>query len=277
MTCPHCGTAGVGAPFCTACGADVREAPSRVATQAPPPTSDPMPRLVACPACGAPNAASRRACGRCREPFDDGADREDTAEQPIQPEPAARENPSGLLVLATVLAVLAGLAVLVAILSARGIGPLATDSGDVLGNAEVAEIVSVRASSERRPSDEPAHSAEHVVDGSASTAWVAEDGGQPWVELELAEAAEVTGIVLWNGNQGDDAFSRHDRVAQLRIETDERSFTVDLLDARGPLAIDLPEPVPASRLRLVAEEVFSGDEIAGAALSRVVVRVRPEG
>ncbi len=240
-----------------------------------PPEADP--RLVACPTCGAPNAGSRTSCGRCHADLaGDPATAQGVGEDDHGAEGEA-ERPSSLLIATTVIAVLAGIAVLVALLSARGVGPLATDAGDVLGDAELAPIAAVRASSERRPSDDVSYVAEHVVDGDASTAWVAEDGGEPWIELELADVGEVTGLVLWNGNQADDAFGRHDRIAELRIETDDRAFEVDLLDSRGPLAIDLPEPVPASQVRLVAEEVFSGDEVPGPALSRVVVRVLPEG
>ena len=235
------------------------------------------PRLVACPSCGAPNAGSRTACGRCHGDLADGPDAPQGGGEDDPNADGEAERPSGLLIATTAIAVLAGIAVLVALLSARGVGPLATDAGDVLGDAELAPIAAVRASSERRPSDDVSYVAEHVADGDTATAWVAEDGGEPWIELELVDVAEVTGLVLWNGNQADGAFARHDRIAELRIETDERTFEVDLLDSRGPLAIDLPEPVPASQVRLVALEVFSGDEVPGPALSRVVVRVQPEG
>lgn len=277
MTCPHCGAPDAGASLCSACGTDNRARGTRVATHPDAGDEPPAPRLVACPACGAPNAASRLGCGRCHSDLHGDPDGTPPAGTPA-PQVAvdSGDGPSSLLVVATVVAALAGIAVLVAILSARGIGPLAAESGDVLGDAEIAEIAEIRASSQRRPSEELSYEAEHVLDGDASTAWVAEDGGEPWLELELTEVAEVTGLILWNGNQADDAFGRHDRVAELRIETDERSFAVDLLDARGPLAVELPEPVPASHVRLVVEEVFRGDEVAGPALSRVLVRVAPE-
>ncbi len=267
--------AGHGARVVAMATAHVSGPVSGATTMSSPPEADP--RLVACPTCGAPNAGSRTACGRCHGGLADGpAGASGVAEEDPGAEGDA-ERPSNLLIAMTAIAVLAGVAVLVALLSARGVGPFATDAGDVLGDAELASIAAVRASSERRPSDDMSYVAEHVADGDTSTAWVAEDGGEPWIELELVDVAEVTGLVLWNGNQADDAFARHDRVAALRIETDERAFEVDLLDSRGPLAIDLPEPVAASRVRLVVEEVFSGDEVPGPALSRVVVRVLPEG
>ncbi len=279
MSCPSCGAPDAGASFCSVCGSDNRNEPGHVATRTHPETQAPAPRLVACPSCGAPNAASRELCGRCRsdlhgEPGSAPPNGSGPSRGAADDSPA--DGPSSVLVLATVVAALAGIAVLVAILSARGIGPLAAESADVLGDAEIAEISEIQASSQRRPSEDLSYEAVHVLDGDPSTAWVAEDGGEPWIELELAASAEVTGLILWNGNQADDAFARHDRIAELRIETDDRSFAVDLLDARGPLAVDLPEPVETAQVRLVVEEVFRGDEVAGPALSRVLVRVQPD-
>lgn len=280
MSCPNCGAPDGGASFCSVCGSDNRTEPGHVATRTEPAGSESLPRLVACPACGAPNAASRQVCGRCRSELHgepDGTPPNGMAPRSLAADETPADGPSGVLVLATVVAALAGIAVLVAILSARGIGPLAADAADVLGDAEIAEIAEIQASSQRRPSEEVSFDAAHVLDGDISTAWVAEDGGEPWLELELTERAEVTGVILWNGNQADDAFARHDRVAELRIETDDRSFAVDLLDARGPLAVELPEGVETRHVRLVVEEVFRGDEVAGPALSRVLVRVEPDG
>jgi hypothetical protein len=178
-------------------------------------------------------------------------------------------------VVATTIAIVAGVAVMIAILSAQGIGPFAPDVADVLSDAETAEVVGVRASSERQSETEFGYGAENVVDGDTETAWVAGQEAPAWIELELADVTEVRGIVVWNGYQATDRFARHDRVSSLTIETDDASFTVDLLDARGPLAVDLPESVPASRVRLIAEEVFSGDEVAGPSLSIVEIRAVP--
>ena len=277
MSCPSCGAPDAGASFCSVCGNDNRNEPGHVTTRTEP--EAPAPRLVACPSCGAPNAASREVCGRCRSDLhgEPGSAPSNGSGPPTaRADETPADGPSGVLVLATVVAALAGIAVLVAILSARGFGPLAAETADVLGDAEIAEISEIQASSQRRPSEDLNYEAIHVLDGDPSTAWVAEDGGEPWIAFELAETAQVSGLILWNGNQADDAFARHDRVAELRIETDDRSFAVDLLDARGPLAVDLPEPVETAQVRLVVEEVFRGDEVAGPALSRVLVRVQSD-
>lgn len=235
--------------------------------------SDTVRRLVACQVCGAPNAFSRLTCGRCHRDLSADPDGLVTEHDPPVVEFGEEDGPSGILVVASVLAVLAALAVIIALLSARGIGPLGAETTDVLGDANLAEVVAVQASSVRRPADDMTYDAEHVLDANPSTAWVAEDGGEPWIELQLAEPADVKGLTLWNGNQAEGFFSRHDRIATLRIEAAADTFEVDLLDARGPLAVDLPEPIRTDRLRLVAETRFSGDEIAGAALSRVAVRL----
>lgn len=234
----------------------------------------PEPRLVACPSCGAPNAASRVSCGRCKSDLH-GDPSTPSAEAPTQTVPDESDGPSVLLVVATVIAVVAGIAVMTAILSAQGIGPFAPDLEDVLAEEETAEIVGVRASSELVSDSGPGFGAGNVVDGNSETAWVAGREAPEWIELELAEVTEVLGLVIWNGYQAGDRFARHDRVSSLMIETDDRRFTVELLDTRGPLAVELPEPVPASRVRLIAEEVFSGDETAGPSISLVEVRTRP--
>lgn len=234
----------------------------------------PEPRLVACPSCGAPNAASRARCACCKQ--DLHTDPSSSANDVVAPQaPEDSEGPSVLLVVATVIAVVAGIAVMTAILSAQGIGPFAPDVAEVLREEETADVVDVRASSELVSENGPGFSAGNVVDGDSETAWVAASEAPAWIELELGEVTDVHGVVIWNGYQAGERFGRHDRVSSLTIETDDRRFTVDLLDTRGPLSVDLPEAVPASRVRLIAEEVFSGDETAGPAFSLVEVRTRP--
>lgn len=230
---------------------------------------------MACPACGAPNAASRVACARCAASLHSEQPDEAGTDASSAPAPAAVERPSFVLMTATVLALVAGLGMLAAILSARGVGPLAQETPtDVLSDAEAAEVVDARASSERPPSEDRAYAAENVLDGDTQTAWVADSDGTQWIELELDGLTQVVGLVLWNGYQDGERFALHDRISSLRIVTDEHHFTVDLLDTRGPVAIDFPEPVAASRIRLVGAETFSGDEVEGAALSLVEVRAR---
>ncbi len=231
---------------------------------------------MACPECGAPNASSRERCARCRTDLHEGPD----AGPEPDPDTSARspvegDGPSLVLVVATVVAVVAGLGVMAAILTAQGIGPLAAEVPDVVGDAETATVVEAQASSEREPSEDRDYAATNVLDADPSAAWVAGEGGRAWIQLELSEVEEVVGLVIWNGYQDDDRFARHDRVSSLTIETDDRRFKVDLLDTRGPMAVDLPEAVPASRVRLVADEVYSGDEVEGPALSGVEVRTEP--
>lgn len=235
---------------------------------------------MACPDCGAPNAASRQQCARCKtdlhgDPETTSAAIAQAAAGDAEEAAAERDGPSRAVIAGTVIALVAGIAVMIAILSAQGIGPFAPDVADVLADAEAVEVVDVRASSELPSDDDGDYEAGNVIDGSTGTAWVAGRGAPGWIELDLGEVTDVVGIVVWNGYQADDRFSRHDRVSSLVIETDDRRFAVDLLDTRGPLAVDLPEPVPASRIRLIVEEVFSGDEVDGPALSLVEVRTTP--
>lgn len=246
-----------------------------------------------CPVCDGANAASRYFCGRC------GATLRPGARLPDQPlpspaltgyaagapaatpaAPAARDSgvPATLLVV-TVLASLAIVGVLLTILSARGVGLFAGPVPSTTpGEPVPVEAVSAQASSEVPPSGEVTYGPANLLDGDATTAWkegVAGDGEGEWVELRFAAAVAVTRLLVWNGYQRPGHFRDNNRVASARLEVGDRVFTADLLDVDGPQAIDLPEPVPADRVRLAIAAVHPGMRYEDTAISRLEVHVRP--
>lgn len=263
--CPRCAARVAGeANFCTVCGKRLRSARPLRATTVEPRPSEP-PALVACPRCGAVNAASRPRCGRCgRDPAAPLGVDEEVDERPA----ASHEGRPAALLLVTLLAGLAMVGVLFTILSARGIGPFA---GPVDARHEpapdVLDVVWTRASSTVSPSGE----APNLVDDDPTTAWQAATGRgrQPWVELGLASPSPVGRLLVWNGHQHGDAYAEHGRAARLRLEIGQRSFVADVVDVSGPQAIDLPEPVTASRVRLTVVRTRPGARYADVAISGV--------
>lgn len=291
MACPSCG-ADVRTHYCQACGAAVGTAGTVGAATAAERPSSPEPRgsapqpaepdglvgpaLLACPACGAPNAASRASCGHCGGSFGPD-DPEATGEMaavrppparathPVAPPVPARpgtgdaveRGPVRALVVVSVIAAAGAVVLALALLGARGVGPFATSSTEVLADAEVVAVAGVLASS-------AAQDADNAVDGDAGTAWVPAEESRPWIELELAEAAEVDGVALWPAEGR--------RPATVRLATDEHAFHAALLDLDGPVIIELPEAVPASRVRV---ELLAGHGTDRPGLAGVEVRQSP--
>lgn len=260
-------------------------------------------RLVACHRCGAVNAASRRRCARCRADIsidspeldgeraasDDaaslhapgasampvgsgvagGGDRggsRDTAEPPLP----------GVLVLATVIASIAVLAVAFTMLSARGVGPFGGPGAEPTDPTQAAgvEIADITASSALPPAGSTTYDAANLIDDDPTTAWnegESGDGAGERLELTLAGPTDVTGLLVWNGYQAGDDFAQHNRVRMLRLDIGDRIFRVRLLDRRGPQAIDLPAPVTAERIGLEIVATFPGNRYNDAALSELEV------
>lgn len=187
----------------------------------------------------------------------------------------------GMLILVTIVVSVAALAVALTMLSARGIGPFAGPSPDSELPSETAtiEVAAVAASSSLEPEGATTYDAANLIDGDPTTAWnegEPGDGEGQWVDLVLERPSIVTGVLLWNGYQSGDFYAQHNRVRRVQLVLgDDRTFAVQLLDRRGPQAINLPEPVTTSRIRLEIAGTFPGSIYNDAALSELEVRGVP--
>jgi hypothetical protein len=302
--CPRCeATPQDGVKFCTQCGYDLRAVPDAGAAPAAkaPPAAKAAPatkgdsgqrvdvRLTVCPACGATNAETRRYCGRCRSDLNDpeglqaqptAAGSEDDSGEWVAPEPVIEERATpAVFIVAVTLAGLALGGVLLTILSARGVGLFAgPPEPEASPEPEMLAIGGARASSELPPSGDVTYEAANVLDGDEETAWsegVSGDGVGEWIELELNGAGEVSRLVIWNGYQKGEQFEDNARVDRVRIELGDRRFDADLLDVRGPQAVDLPQTVRTDRVRLTIMSVHEGRRYADAALSGIELRGPP--
>lgn len=292
MTCPRCqAPAADGTKFCTTCGSPLDGvapaiATTRTAADPPPPrpqarsaAASPPLELVACPTCGASNAASRVRCGRCQAELAGGraplVGRGDVFgadgdhDQLVDREPRVLR----LLVVVTLLAAVAVAAVVIALLGARGMGWFAPSQAvaPVPGGTRL-EIVDVTSSSELAGQTRTFGPADNLVDDDPETAWVEGVAGLgigEWVELQLAEPALLRRLVVWNGYQRGELFAVSNRVTDIRIDIGERTFRGELLDTSGPQAIDLPEPVRGDRVRLTVEGVHRGERGTDTAISEI--------
>ncbi|MGH8910475.1 MAG: NADase-type glycan-binding domain-containing protein [Egibacteraceae bacterium] len=268
-----------GRNFCTACGFDLRK-PASVGTVAPLPPK--VVRLVACPHCQASNAASRTVCGRCRSSLDPTVQPRPPARPDTAPSATAAQlepESSRLLLVVTLAAGLMTAVVLLTLLGARGIGIEPQPAGSAFAARASAslEVTAVSASSTLPPAGQVTYAAANLLDGDPSTAW--NEGAQgtagEWVQLQLAQEARITGLLVWNGYQKAEQFTQNGRVQRLLIETGGRRFTVELLNVRGSQAVQLPQPVRASTIRLTIDTVFPGDRYPDTALSEIQVFGQP--
>ncbi|WP_108668510.1 NADase-type glycan-binding domain-containing protein [Euzebya rosea] len=273
-TCDRCGAdLGDAARFCTQCGTPVNGDP----VGAPPPAAEvdddvEAARLVECEECGAPNAASRPLCAHCGTPLREEIPGGDalpegwTADQTDPgPPPAPRGrglDTSPVLLSLVLLAGLVTAGVLLALVTSqvrRPDGPPVA-AGVAPTGATASSVVE-------------GHRALEAIDGDPTTSWHEGADGPgvgEWLEVQLPGRTEVRRVLVWNGDQADDAtFAEHGRVAGIRIEVGGRQFRVDFLDIDGPQAVDLPAGVADDRVRLVVEAVV-GDQPA-LAISEVVV------
>jgi hypothetical protein len=280
LTCPRCGAESEGGNFCTRCGQDLQ--PDRAVVTPDPRPVDVRPELRTCDACGAPNAISRRWCARCRAPLDEDVA---VAESPADPELARDAGDPGpvgpqsetpaALVLVTLLAGLVVLGVVLTLLNARGIGWFAGPEPEPVPGAPVEiAVVAVRASSSLPSSGDVTYGPENLIDGDPTSAWNEAASGAgvgEWVELILERTVPVTRLLIWNGYQKGAQFEDNARVAVVDIDLGDRTLTAELLDVRGPQAVDLPDPIAADRIRLTIRRVHEGERYGDAAISEIEV------
>lgn len=274
--CQRCEAPGQTGKYCTQCGYDLRPPEPVVVV---PSHRRPVraAEVVTCAACGAANAASRRTCARCGLPLRDVA---------VVPPPPATGGDFGPPVRARARRVspwLAGAVVLSAcivlglaavVLAQRGIGPFG-GAGRDRGGPDVVELRVLRASSALGDAQ-----AGRLVDGDPRTPWIEGMPGpgiDAWVDLALGGRVEIQRLLVWNGDQSPGSFARRNRVRGLRIHVGGERFSVELLDAEGPQAVELPRAVTADRIRLQIASAYGGRLGTETALSEVRVYRAPAG
>jgi hypothetical protein len=276
--CQRCEAPGQEGKYCTQCGYDLRPPEPVVVV---PSHRRPVraAEVVTCAACGAANAASRRTCARCQSPLRDvGMVPPPPVESsgfgpPVRARARARRG-SPWLAGAVVLSVCIVLGLTAVVLAQRGIGPFGRADAP-RGGPDVVALRVLRASSalgDAQPG--------RLVDGDPRTPWIE---GMPgpgigaWVDLALEGRAEVHRLLVWNGDQSSGAFARRNRVRGLQIRVGDERFSVELLDAEGPQAVELPRAVAADRIRLQIASAYGGQLGTETALSEVRVYRAPAG
>lgn len=198
----------------------------------------------------------------------------------MQPAETEDRGTPALFIIAVTLAGLAIVGVLLTMLSARGIGLFAGPPEPTGPPEPVAlDVRGVDASTALPPSGDVTYAPANVVDDDAETAWLegaSGDGDGEWLELFLAQPAPISRLVVWNGYQKGEHFSDNARLSRVRIDVGDRTFNADLLDIRGPQAVDLPETVVADRVRVTIVEVYPGQRYDDAAVSRIEIRGPPD-
>lgn len=270
MSCSVCGVASSGGQYCVACGEPLVPLMAPTATavgtrERPRPARSTWLafqeiRLLACPQCGAPNSAARWQCARCGEAFDDSA-RADVAVADLAPAadeaPPVQPESARWLTLITVVAGVAVVAVAVVLMAARGVGPFGSeDAGAPVTQAAQAGVADVVASGGNGPQGV----ARNVVDGDAGTAWrVGGDAAGEWVELRLREPVQIDHLLVWNGDQSDEAsFEASNRVKDVLITFPDvgKGYTVPLPDRDANVRVDMPDPPVSDKIRLEVMSVY---------------------
>lgn len=279
MSCQVCGVTSVGGQFCIACGQPLSSVLTSAATavttreREQPPRSTWLAfqeiRLLACPKCGAPNSAARWQCARCGETFDDRTNDEPSVEvtppaeeaTPVQPESAP------WVALITVVVGVAAVAVAVAMLASRGVGPFASEEPA----APVTQAARATVDEYSASATAPDSAARLVADGDPTTAWRTEGAGDgQWVELRLESAVQIDHLLVWNGDQSSSrSFTGTNRVRDVLIIFPDggKRYTATFPNRNANFRVDMPDPPVARRIRIRIDSVYG--DAGQAALSEV--------
>lgn len=242
-----------------------------------------------CPSCGAPNSPRRELCGRCGVDLESGVTppRADGDDVTPSRRPAAAHHEHHhwapwLLALAAV-----GVVVLVVGgLTLAGLGPLAGGPSlpeaefarDVYGDEDGPLVISdIAASSTLEPSGGESYDPTQMADDDPATAWNS-DGAQnehgvgETIDLFLAEPVWIQRIVVNNGFQRDaDSYADNARIrrAEVLLDGGER-LSVRLEDlGLQRQAVELPEPLLTTTVRIEVTETFAGDTYPDLAVSDI--------
>jgi len=158
--------------------------------------------------------------------------------------------------------------------------PPAMASAEVRGGLSVSRVT---VSSTMPPGDSYRYDARHLVDGDSRTSWQPA-GRAPyfaWVRLELANPAQVDGLIVHNGHQHEDAsgdlFTATARVRRAWVLFDDGSSEVIRLDPgrRGPRRVVFSGLRTTRSVTLVVRDFELGERWNHLAISEITVTGRP--
>ena len=238
-----------------------------------------------CPSCGAPNSARRELCGRCGADLETGGSlprpSERTPSQPADPPPDA---PSARRWVAPVLGVVLLIGIIVLALGLAGLGPFAGQVGmpsaefdgqAYTGDPEDLLLTDIAARTTLEDTGGENFDAAQMADDNPDTAWNNdgerfEDGVGEVIDLFLSEPAWVERVLVTNGYQLDsDTYAANARVKRAGISFDGGERVVaNLLDlGLERQAVELPEPLLTTTVRIEVLESFPGDTYPDLAVS----------
>lgn len=245
-----------------------------------------------CSVCGLDNHPERVICAGCGRDLASG----DPLPRRLPDELPTRTHPRGIA--GTLqqwwLPVIAGLtvtAIVVLGLALAGIGPFATgrtlsaamlDPGVYAEERVILELSDVATLSNAGSSDGRMFTPAQMVDDNPDTAWrsdgdVARHGIGEMVDLFLARPSWVEMLVIRNGDHFDaEAYAATARAHRVLVTFDgDVSYVLNLLDqGREFQAVELPQPILTTTVRLEILEVFPGERTQDLAISDLELRGR---
>lgn len=243
-----------------------------------------------CPSCGAPNSPRRELCGRCGADLDTGASpprlTDDDVPDAPKPPTSPTHGPRRLSPWAVAGGALVAVAAVVGALTLAGFGPLAgepslpeaTFTQEVYGDdLDTLVLSDIATSSTLPPSGGESYDATQMADDDPETAWnsdgsQAEDGVGETIDLFLAEPAWVQRLVISNGHQRDsESYADNARIRRAELRLDGREVLTVRFEDLGlqRQAVELPEPMLTTTVRLRVTEVFPGDTYPDLAVSGI--------
>lgn len=138
----------------------------------------------------------------------------------------------------------AALAVAVAMLVTRGVGPFGgADEPAAMPTFAEAPVEGITASAAKGAAD-------NLIDQDTTTAWrVSGDGVGQWVEIDLEEPVQIDHLLVWNGEVGEAGTNRV-RDVLITFPDAEKSYTAEFLADETNFRVDMEDPPISSRIHI---------------------------